>query len=60
MANERKQPRRTAAAKNATRALARAFDSAVRAGEEARRAHEAMLRLARERQQKGRSGVSRE
>lgn len=55
MASKRKRSRRAAATRNATRALARAFDSAVRAGQEARRAHKAMLRLARERQQEGRS-----
>jgi len=53
MANERKRPRKIAAAKEATRALARAFDSAIRAGDEARRASEAMLRLGRERRQRG-------
>ncbi|MCX5670337.1 MAG: hypothetical protein NTU94_03310 [Planctomycetota bacterium] len=37
------------AAKSAGRAMVKALDLAMKAGREARRAHEAMLRLSRER-----------
>ena len=37
------------AAKSAGRAMVKALDLAMRAGKEARRAHDAMLRLSRER-----------
>lgn len=41
--------RRRLAAKSAGLAMARAIEAAIRAGREAQRAHEALLRLSRER-----------